>query len=78
MSKDRMTSEPGGCECLSCGAIFIGGPEHSECGECFAVRQAWSKPPCQQCGAMTQDEATSRCMGRAAGDGCHGTELWPD
>lgn len=34
MSKDRSTSEPGGCECMKCGAIFIGGPAHDECGEC--------------------------------------------
>lgn len=45
-----------------------------EAGQAF---KAWGKPPCQQCGAMTEDEATSRCMGRAAGDGCHGTDLWP-
>ena len=36
MTKDRKTSEPGGCECMSCGDIFIGGPEHDECGECHA------------------------------------------
>ena len=36
MSKDRPTSEPGGCECMKCGAIFIGGPAHDECGECAA------------------------------------------
>lgn len=34
VSKDRPTSEPGGCECMKCGAIFIGGPTHDECGEC--------------------------------------------
>ena len=32
--RDRTTSEPGGCECQHCGAIFIGGPEHDVCGEC--------------------------------------------
>ena len=36
MIRDRNTSDPGGCECLSCGAIFIGGPEHDECGDCHA------------------------------------------
>ena len=38
----------------------------------------WIKPPCQQCGAMTADEAVSRCMGSRAEGGCHGNELWPD
>lgn len=27
---------------------------------------------------VTQDEATSRCMGARAEGGCHGNELWPD
>lgn len=36
MSRDRQTSGQGGYECLSCGAIFIGGPEHDECGDCHA------------------------------------------
>ena len=45
--------------------------------ELAAELARYAKPPCQQCGAMTEDEATSRCMGRAAGDGCHGTDLWP-
>ena len=35
-SKDRETTEPGGCECEHCGCIFIGGPQHSMCGDCFA------------------------------------------
>lgn len=40
--------------------------------------KAWSQPPCQQCGAMTADEALSRCMGARAEGGCHGNDLWPD
>lgn len=28
--------EPGGCECFTCGAIFIGAPWHSECAVCVA------------------------------------------
>ena len=32
--RNRPTSEPGGCECVSCGAIFIGGPTHDLCGVC--------------------------------------------
>lgn len=77
MGKDRATSEPGGMECMSCGVIFIGHEADDECGDCFESRDAMKYPPCKECGAMTEDEATSRCMGRAAGDGCHGTDLWP-
>ena len=75
MSKDRQTSEPGGCECMSCGAIFIGGPAHTECGECFAAREAMTKPPCVECGAMTETEAQQRCNARE--HDCHGLTLWP-
>jgi hypothetical protein len=32
--RDRASSMPGGCECSTCGRVFIGGPAHSECGEC--------------------------------------------
>jgi hypothetical protein len=31
-----MTNEPGGCECLTCGRIFIGGPMDTACGICKA------------------------------------------
>ena len=34
MNRDRPTSNPGGCECEDCGAIFIGGPCHHKCGVC--------------------------------------------
>ncbi len=33
-SADRATSEPGGCECMECGRIFIGAPWHTVCGLC--------------------------------------------
>ena len=46
MSKDRATTEPGGCECHDCGCIFIGGPGHDICGDCDAARKE----------AMRQDE----------------------
>lgn len=39
----------------------------------------YSKPPCQRCGAMTREEAETKC--RVSGgddDHCHGSELWPD
>lgn len=31
---NRATTEPGGCECVECGAIFIGGPAHETCAAC--------------------------------------------
>lgn len=43
--------------------------------------QPWpnaKQPPCLQCGAMTPDEATTKCLGQAAGDGCHGCDIWPE
>lgn len=40
MTKDRIADSPGGCECLSCGEIFIGEPWHSECRECYLERRA--------------------------------------
>lgn len=36
----------------------------------------WEQPPCQQCGAMTSEEAATKCLGAAAGDDCHGNHLW--
>jgi hypothetical protein len=38
----------------------------------------YARPPCMQCGALTADEATSRCMGTRAAGGCHGTDLFAD
>jgi len=35
------------------------------------------QPPCEQCGAMTAEEADTKCLG-AAVDDCHGNRLWPD
>jgi hypothetical protein len=42
------------------------------------VPERYARPPCLQCGAMTADEATSRCMGTRADGGCHGTDLFAD
>lgn len=33
-NRDRPTNEPGGCECMDCGCIFIGGPDHDYCAVC--------------------------------------------
>lgn len=35
-------------------------------------------PPCIECGAMTQEEAETKCHCGGDHDYCHGCELWPD
>lgn len=48
-------------------------------GQCgIAAAEAYSKPPCQECGAMTPEEAETRCHCGGDKDDCHGTKLWPD
>lgn len=34
-TKDRPAKEPGGCECMTCGAIFVGAEWHTQCGICY-------------------------------------------
>lgn len=34
---DRPTTEPGGCECMKCGIIFIGAEHHDFCGVCIQI-----------------------------------------
>ena len=38
----------------------------------------WTKPPCQECGATTLEEAEKMCICSGDKDYCHGQELWPD
>jgi len=66
-------------KCHNCEHVVTGVDKRAvTCRPCAeALHDAWSKPPCQQCGAMTADEALSRCMGSRAEGGCHGNELWP-
>ena len=47
MSKpfDRPAKEPGGCECIDCGEIFIGEPWHDRCAICIA---AWNTRAAEQ------------------------------
>lgn len=40
--------------------------------------EARSKPPCQECGAMTLEEAETKCRCGGDKDHCHGVELWPE
>lgn len=37
-----------------------------------------SKPPCQECGAMTPEEAETKCICAGDKDDCHGCHLWLD
>jgi hypothetical protein len=41
--RDRKTDNPGGCECNECGAIFIGGEEHSLCAVCVELFDKYGK-----------------------------------
>jgi len=34
-------------------------------------------PPCLECGAMTEDEAGTKCRCAGDKDDCHGAHLWP-
>jgi hypothetical protein len=37
-----------------------------------------TEPPCQECGAMTEEEAEEKCICSGDKDNCHGCELWPE
>jgi len=38
----------------------------------------YREPPCMECGAMTPEEAETRCICGGDKDDCHGCHLWPD
>jgi hypothetical protein len=38
-TKNRPAKNPGGCECRTCGAIFIGEEWHTECAVCLKARR---------------------------------------
>lgn len=38
-NKDRAADSPGGCECHSCGCVFIGGEQHDFCARCVAIEE---------------------------------------
>lgn len=46
--------------------------------EIEAENEKYRHPPCQDCGAMTPEEAETKCVCSGDRDSCHGTELWPD
>ena len=43
-NRDRPTSDPGGCECEECGAIFIGADWHTLCAICFELVDDYGNP----------------------------------
>jgi hypothetical protein len=53
-------------------AVFPDGPEER------AALERFNRPPCQECGAMTEAEAAKKCIGGGDKDDCHGNHLWPD
>lgn len=42
------------------------------------VERDYTYPPCYECGAMTPEEAETRCRCGGDKDHCHGCELWPN
>lgn len=42
------------------------------------VEEARQHPPCSECGAMTPEEAATRCNCAGDKDDCHGCQIWPD
>lgn len=71
-------------ECEQCGGINcqLYEPTQEELAvfeaEAQADAEAYRKPPCLECGAMTLEEARERCICNGDKDDCHGLKLWPD
>lgn len=71
-------------QCEGCGGINcqVYEPTPGEIVEYEAelaeAKEAYSKPPCQECGAMTPEEAETKCRCGGDKDDCHGCKLWPD
>lgn len=65
--------------CRRCGEVVHDVDKRAWCCRaCAEARHAYEQPPCYQCGAMSAEEAETNCLGAAAGDDCHGNQLWPD
>jgi hypothetical protein len=49
---DGRVAEPGGCECLQCGCVFIGAEWHTLCLVCAStkIKGLWSEPYDGECG----------------------------
>lgn len=48
------------------------------CRVCNGSGRDLSKPPCDECGAMTSEEAETKCNCAGDKDDCHGCKLWSD
>lgn len=46
--------------------------------EVAEAQERYSRPPCLECGAETQEEAETKCHCSGDKDHCHGCELWPE
>jgi hypothetical protein len=46
--------------------------------EVDALRKMKEKPPCLECGAMTEYEAQTKCICGGDKDHCHGCDIWED
>lgn len=67
--------------------VKVDGDKHPGCPKCKGIEfleqgdlfgPDLSKPPCQECGAMTPEEAATKCHCGGDKDDCHGCHLWPD
>lgn len=74
-------------KCWECDAAASGEGAYPELCEQYSTMMAaevaeaeaaYRRPPCQECGAMTPEEAESKCRCSGDKDGCHGDVLWPD
>lgn len=57
------------CSCVECV-----GDQYEPTDEEIA---AWKHPPCQECGAVTKEEAKTKCLCSGNKVNCHGRQLWP-
>lgn len=59
------------------GPCNCGAPSQFE-AEIAAYDERYKKPPCLECGAITVEEAETKCRCSGDKDSCHGTILWPE
>lgn len=61
---DRAATEPGGCECMTCGVIFVGAEWHTECAICAARPAPPVRDTCPECNGMASGVGGKcRCCG---------------
>lgn len=67
-------------KCHNCEHVIDGLDKRAiACKPCAeALHEVWSNPPCRECGAMTAQEAETKCHCGGDKDDCHGCQLWPD